>query len=142
MLINEITSRCDPAAVMQLLNNPATWAEWQPEILHAAGSSPMRVGDVARGTARMLGFEVHGQSTALDVGPRHFAEDAIVGIHMQIRYDVTTSGGETTVRHTLHLERARGPAGRLLTLLLRRRLKRMQSQALQSLVASARGGRA
>lgn len=97
----------------------------------------MAPGDVARGRARMLGFEVHGQSTALSIGDNHFEEDAIVGVHMKIRYEVEPVGEETLIRHVLELERLAGPAGRVLTWLLRWRLKRMQAQALRQLAASA-----
>lgn len=142
LLTSEIRSSCDPDILRRLLADPSTWSEWQPEILYAKGPEPMAPGDTARGRARMLGFEVHGQSTALSVGARHFEEDAVVGVHMKIRYELEAVDDGIVVRHRLELERSGGPAGRILNWLLRRRLKKMQEQALRALVAVAGRGRA
>ncbi len=142
VLVDEITAACSADEVTRLLVEPATWEHWQPEILHAEGQSPLKPGGVARGRARMLGFEVYGQSTALDVGDRHFVEDAVVGVHMQIRYDIAEAPeGGVTVRHTLELEPSGGVAGRALTWLLKRRLKKMQREALRALVQTAGAAR-
>jgi hypothetical protein len=51
--------------VRRLLLDPATWSEWQPEIVNARGPAPMGDGDVARGEAKMLGFDVHGHTEVL-----------------------------------------------------------------------------
>jgi hypothetical protein len=39
------------------------------------------------GRADMLGFEVHGHSTAVEIGE----EDVVVGVRLQIRYEVTST---------------------------------------------------
>jgi hypothetical protein len=51
--------------VRRLLLDLATWSEWQPEIVNARGPAPMGDGDVARGEAKMLGFDVHGHTEVL-----------------------------------------------------------------------------
>jgi hypothetical protein len=35
----------------------------------------------------MLGFEVHGHSTAVEIGASSFEEDVVVGVRLQIRYE-------------------------------------------------------
>jgi hypothetical protein len=61
----------------------------------------MAFGDVARGEAEMLGWEVHGHSTATDVGPGCFEEDVVVGVRMRIRYDLAPTADGVVITHRL-----------------------------------------
>lgn len=61
--------------VRRLLLDLATWSEWQPEIVNARGPAPMGDGDVARGEAKMLGFDVHGNTEVLAATGAVFEED-------------------------------------------------------------------
>jgi hypothetical protein len=71
-----------------ILVHPSSWPRWQPDEIHSTDHNGSMVpGDVAREEAQVLGFEVHGHSTATDVGPRVFEEDVVVGVRMRIRYD-------------------------------------------------------
>jgi hypothetical protein len=49
----------------------------------------------------MLGFEVHGHSTATDVGPGFFEEDVVVGVRMRIRYDLAPTADGVVITHRL-----------------------------------------
>lgn len=119
---------------------PATWPAWQPEIVETDGPERVDEGAVVRGRARMLGFDVQGHSTTRAVRPEVVEEDVIVGVHMVVRYELDEDEGGTTVTHRLELDPPRGVAGRLLALMLRRRLKRMQTTALRRLVLQAEAG--
>ena len=130
-------ARCAPDAVVELLRRPETWPQWQPEIETASGPSPLGAGDVVTGRASMLGFGVHGHSTIRDVSPSGLTEEAVVGVRMVIRYEVHESGGGAVVVHHLRADLPRGPLGRVLSLFLRRSLRRMQRRALDELVARA-----
>jgi hypothetical protein len=87
----------------------------------------------------MLGFEVTGRSTAVEVGDSVFDEDVIVGVTMRVRFEVRPSAAGSVVTQRLTAELPEGVAGRLLGLLLRRRLRRMQRVALERLAAQAEG---
>ncbi|MGH2729882.1 MAG: SRPBCC family protein [Actinomycetota bacterium] len=130
-------AHCSPQAVLERLLDPATWPAWQPEIMIATGPSRLAVGDVARGRARLLGFEVDGHSTAVDVGTGSFEEDVVVGVRMRIRYELTPGPHGTVIAHRLTAELPRGVAGRVLSWFLRRRLRGMQRKALERLAAQA-----
>jgi Polyketide cyclase / dehydrase and lipid transport len=124
-----------PAAVMALLMDPATWPRWQSEIVSASGPSPVGPGEVARGKAHMLGFQVDGHSTTLEAGDAHFEQDVIVGVRMRIRYEVAASGSGSVLTHSLVCELPAGVSGRVLSFFLRRRLRRLQRSALERLAA-------
>jgi hypothetical protein len=130
-------ARCSPDAVLDRLLDPATWPAWQPEIVTASGPARLATGDAARGRARLLGFEVDGYSTAVDVASNAFEEDVVVGVRMHIRYELTPGPNGTVIAHRLTAVLPGGVAGRVLSWFLRRRLKGMQRQALERLAAQA-----
>jgi hypothetical protein len=127
-----------PSEVMANLLDPSTWPAWQPEIITSEGPSPLRKGDVVTGSADMLGFAgVQGRSSAVDVGESHFEEDVVVGIGMRIRYEVDSDGNGALVTHRLESDLPTGFSGRLLSFLLRKRLRRLQRTALERLAAQS-----
>jgi hypothetical protein len=131
-------TKADPAEVMANLLDPSTWPAWQPEIIASEGPAPLERGDVVTGSARMLGFVgVQGRSSAVGVTEDWFEQDVVVGIGMRVRYEVERDGDETVVRHRLESDLPSGIAGRLLSMLLRRRLRRLQRTALERLVAQS-----
>jgi hypothetical protein len=123
---------------MELLLDPSSWPAWQPEILTSQGPAPLERGDVAWGSAQMLGFVgVQGRSSTVEVREACFEQDVVVGIGMRIRYEVEPDGDGAVVTHHLESDLPTGIAGRLLSLVLRRRLKRLQRTALERLVAQS-----
>jgi hypothetical protein len=64
-------------------------------------SGALAAGDVVRGEADLLGFEVAGLSTATRVEETLFEEDVIVGVRMRIGYRVHADGAGTLVTHSL-----------------------------------------
>jgi Polyketide cyclase / dehydrase and lipid transport len=118
-----------------MILDPSTWPRWQPEILSASGTAPLSAGDVVRGEARMLGFVVHGHSTALEADSRVFDQDVIVGIRMRVRYEVDPDGQGSRITHQLTADLPSGVAGRVLSFFLRRRLRKLQRTTLQNLAA-------
>jgi hypothetical protein len=125
--------------VIATILDPSTWPAWQPEIVSAAGPSRLERGGVVEGRARMLGFGVTGRSTAVEVGDLVFEEDVVVGVTMRLRFEVRPSSQGSVVTQRLTAELPGGFAGRLLGLLLRWRLRRMQRMALERLAAQAEG---
>ena len=134
------TARCSPDAVLARILDPATWPAWQTEIVTAGPSGPLREGDTVEGAARLLGFVVEGQSSAVSVRPDSFEEDVIVGVRMHVRYEVEASDEGTRVTRQLSARLPRGPAGRLLSFFLKRRLRSMQAGVLDGLVSQAESG--
>jgi hypothetical protein len=130
-------ARCSPDAVLDRLLDPGLWPGWQPEILVASGPSRLATGDVARGRARLLGFEVDGHSTAVEVESAAFEEDVVVGVRMRIRYELSPGPDGTVIAHRLTAQLPRGAAGHVLSLFLRWRLRGMQKKALERLAAQA-----
>ena len=128
---------CSPDALIKRVLDPGAWPEWQPEILSTDGSGLLAEGDVVRGQARMLGFDVQGHSTATEVGPNTFEEDVVVGVRMRVRYEVKSQGDGAVITQHLTVDMPRGFSGRMLSLLLRWRLKRMQRAALANLASQA-----
>jgi hypothetical protein len=108
-----------PDEVMSLILDPASWQ---------AGS-----GSVARGRARLLGFAVHGHSTAVEVEPATYDHDVIVGVRMRVRYRVDETEDGTLITHRMSADLPGGLSGRLLSLFLRGRLRRLQKRALANL---------
>ena len=131
-----IEARCNPGRLADLLVTPATWPAWQREIVSVDRDGRVRAGDVVRGRASMLGFSVFGHSE-ITREPPVFDEDVIVGVHMRVTYELKGNGAPTTVVHRVNAELPGGPLGWLLSLFLRRRLRRMQAQTLAALVAQA-----
>ena len=100
----------------------------------------MKEGDTVEGAARLLGFTVEGRSSAGSVEPLAFEEDVIVGVRMRVRYEVEASEQGATVTRHLSAHLPRGPAGRVLSFFLKRRLRRMQAGVLDGLVRQAESG--
>lgn len=128
-----VTASCSPEAVLRRILDPATWAEWQHEIVGVTGPPQLEKDDVVRGAAKLLGFHVHGISMAVDVAPNSFEEDVVVGVRMRIRYEVTPDENGTVIVHRLHMDLPEGLSGTILSWFLRRRLSRMQRLALRRL---------
>jgi hypothetical protein len=123
--------------VRRLLLDPATWSEWQQEIVNARGPAPMRDGDVARGEAKMLGFDVHGYTEVLEATGEVFEEDVIVGVRMIVRYEVKPSASGAHVTHELTAFLPGGLSGRVLSFFLRPRLRALQRGVLRELVGQS-----
>ena len=136
-----LSARCAPETVIALVRDPSTWATWQPEILSTEGAGPLEAGDVVTGRARMLGFEVDGSSRATEASKRAFEEDVVVGVRMRVRYEVAPSDDGTVISHVLSTDLPGGLAGRVLSLFLRARLKRMQRAALSELARQCEASR-
>jgi hypothetical protein len=129
-----------PAAVHALITSPATWPEWQSEIDAASGPDRLSTGDSVDGDARMLGFAVAGHADMSEVEARRVVHEVIVGVRMRVRYDLEPDGSGAIVRHTLTADLPAGIAGRLLSVFLRRRLRRMQRTLLDNLAGRASAG--
>lgn len=84
----------------------------------------------------MLGFEVHGYSTALEIGE----EDVVVGVRLQIRYEVTSTPNGFIVAQRLTAELPSGISGSVLSYFLRRRLRRLQRDTLERLAGYSETG--
>ena len=128
-------AECAPEVVLDRILTPATWPEWQSEILRVEGPEKLSAGEAVLGDAKLLGFKVEGRSTALEVTPDALAQDVIVGVRMRIRYTVERDGDGARVTHRLESDLPRGVAGGVLSLFLRWRLRRMQKMLLDDLVA-------
>jgi hypothetical protein len=129
--------RCSPDALFKRVLDPGTWPRWQPEILATDESGLLAEGDVVHGRARMLGFQVQGRSTALQVGPTTFEEDVVVGVRMRVRYEVRARDDGCVVTQRMVVDMPRGFSGKVLSALLRWRLKKMQRATLANLAAQA-----
>jgi hypothetical protein len=122
---------------MQKLRRPATWPEWQSEIIESNGPESIGPGDVVRGRAEMMGFDVDGQSVTESVDGSSLAQDVVVGVGMRILYTVRETSEGTSVTHRLVSELPAGAFGVPLSFFLRRRLRKMQKMLLEELVAQA-----
>jgi hypothetical protein len=126
-----------PPALIERLLTPASWPQWQPEIVSVHGPRTVRGGDVVVGKARMLGFDVHGRAEMRTVEQNTVEHDVVVGIHMRVRYDVEPADGGAVLHHHLVADLPGGFWGRILSLFLRRRLRWMQRMALDNLTNGA-----
>jgi hypothetical protein len=124
-----------PEVLLNTILAPATWPQWQSEILTAEGRERISNGDVVAGQARLLGFEVDGASTAIEVEDSSYEQDVIVGVRMRVRYEISPSLNGAVVKHSLLSELPAGLSGRVLSFFLTRRLKRMQRDLLEGLAA-------
>ena len=123
---------------MDLVRDPGTWPQWQPEILSADGPAPLEEGDDVYGHASMLGFRVEGHSKSVVARETMYEEDVVVGVRMRIVYEVTSSReGATVVTRRLSTLLPGGFAGRVLSFFLARRLRRMQDGVLDALIRKA-----
>jgi hypothetical protein len=120
-------------AVMEQLRKPDNRERWQSEIVWMKGPDGLDVGDSVEGLAEMLGFRVEGRATTTDVGPGHYEEDVIVGVRMRMRFEIVPAGDGVVVSHILEAPLPAGFAGRLLSVFLKRRLRRMQGESLRNL---------
>ena len=136
----EEAARCPVDSVMKHLLDATTWPAWQPEIISTEGNTRVVAGDIVKGTARMLGFGVEGWSQATRTEENVFEEDVVVGVRMRVRYEVRPDGDGCRVTHHLESNMPSGLSGRLLSALLRGRLRKMQKTSLERLVAQSEAG--
>ena len=122
---------------MEKIRRPATWPEWQSEIVESHGPDLIVAGDVVQGRARMMGFDVDGQSVTEGADGSSLAQDVVVGVGMRIRYTISETSDGTSVTHRLESELPTGVLGVPLSFFLRRRLRKMQRMLLEELVAQA-----
>lgn len=127
-------AHCAPEQVLNRILRPATWPEWQSEILSVEGPERVHEDAVVRGDARLLGFNVEGHSTSLEVTDNSYLEDVIVGVRMRVRYTVTGEGEGSRVTHHLVSDLPTGIAGSVLSVFLKWRLRKMQRMLLADLV--------
>ena len=130
---------CSADAVMKVLTDPGTWPRWQSEIIETSGPNPLEEGDEVGGRAELLGFHVGGRSKTIRADGVSFVEDVIVGVRMVVEYEVVEGAEGTTVTRHLTAFLPGGISGRILSFLLKRRLKAMQKGVLEALVAHAEG---
>jgi hypothetical protein len=124
------------------LRDPSTWSTWQAEIGRAEGPAPLGEGDHVTGDASMLGFAVGGRADVVSADERGIEHDVIVGIRMNVRYTIEPAGDGWVLTHRLTADLPRGLSGRVLSIFLKRRLRRMQQRLLGDLSQSiARSGR-
>jgi Polyketide cyclase / dehydrase and lipid transport len=116
-----------------LITHPETWPEWQTEIESAEGPEELTEGATVEGDARMLGFRVKGHADMDRVEETTISHQVIVGVKMQVRYDLEPDGDGVVVTHTLTADMPEGLAGKVLSILLRRRLRTMQRKLLDNL---------
>ena len=128
-----VRSSAPAERVMDRIATPSTWPRWQSEILSTEGPRRVGEGDVVEGRARLLGFDVRGRSAAVDVTDEVFFEDVIVGVRMRIRYTVIPDGAGSVIAHHMEADLPAGPLGRVLSVFLARRLRRMQGDLLRRL---------
>jgi Polyketide cyclase / dehydrase and lipid transport len=124
-----------PEVLLNTILAPATWPRWQSEILSTNGNERLSTGDVVSGRARLLGFEVDGSSTAIEIQDSSYEQDVIVGVKMRVRYEINPSSNGAVVKHRLASDLPAGVSGRVLSFFLTRRLRRMQRDLLKGLAA-------
>ncbi len=130
---------CSADVIMKVLTDPSTWPQWQSEIVATAGPEPLTESDEVEGRAKLLGFHVDGRSKTVRADGVTFVEDVIVGVRMVVKYEVVEGPRGTTVTRHLTAFLPGGLSGRVLSFLLKRRLKAMQKGVLEALVAHAEG---
>lgn len=128
---------CDPDDVIELIVTPETWPQWQPEIVAIDAASRTASDRVVHGHAKLLGFGVQGRSTQMAVDDARFEEDVIVGVRMRVSYEIRPRDGKTVVTRRLVADLPWGPAGRVLSFFLRRRLSKMQQRVVDELARRA-----
>ena len=131
------TSSRSAAEVMGLVQQPDTWPDWQPEIISTEGPEIFELREVVHGWARMLGFEVQGQSTIVTADATSYVEDVVVGVRMHVVYRVESDPNGCRVTRRLEADLPGGVSGRILGLFLRLRLKGMQDKVLDALAGQA-----
>jgi hypothetical protein len=121
--------------VMRLILDPSTWPDWQAEIRTSEGPTPLSPSDVVDGRARMLGFDVDGQSVTSHVTDESYEQSVVVGVGMKITYRLEATSEGTKIVHSLSSQLPAGAMGRLLSVFLARRLRKMQKELLRALKA-------
>lgn len=124
---------------MKVVTDPATWPEWQTEILETEGPAPLTAGDDVEGLATLLGFTIAGRSSTIKATGSTFVEDVFVGVHMRIEYEFEETANGTVITRRLTASLPGGFSGRVLSFFLKRRLRAMQKGLLKALVAQAEG---
>lgn len=124
-----------PERVRERIEAWESWPEWQSEILETEQPRWLEPHQVVHGKARLLGFDVHGRSLTLQANEKGFEQDVVVGVRMSVRYSVEGAGGGSVVTHRLRADLPGGLAGAVLSVLLSRRLKKMQTDLLKNLKA-------
>ncbi|MGH2749384.1 MAG: SRPBCC family protein [Actinomycetota bacterium] len=137
----ERVARCEPEVVLRHLLDASRWPRWQPEIVATTGPARVKAGDVVRGHADLLGFGVAGQAVIDEVPPHGLVEDVLVGVRMRVSYEIEPRADGCLMRARVVTEAPTGLSGRILGLLLRRRLRTMQRTALDRLARLAEGER-
>jgi hypothetical protein len=127
------TLRTSHPEVLDQLAVPATWPEWQSEIVSTSGPDRVQVGDVVSGEASMLGFEVAGRATTVEFSDKAIEQDVFVGVRMRVRYLLTPTSEGVRITHRLTADLPSGVVGRILSFFLRRRLRSMQQDVLDNL---------
>lgn len=128
-------ARADPARVADLISDPSTWPSWQSEILRTGGPARIEVGTVVDGRAAMMGFEVDGTNRTIRLEDAVIEQAAVVGVGMTITYTLEPDSDGVRITHRLTSDLPAGALGRVLSFFLARRLKRMQRDLLEGLVA-------
>ena len=132
-ITRDVLTSASPEEVLAIVRSPATWPQWQSEIVTTEGPDPVTPGDVVRGDASMLGFEVDGHSTIETSSESILDEDVIVGLRMRVTYSVELVGDRTRLRHKFSARLPGGVWGGLLALFMRRRFRKMQRDLLADL---------
>ena len=131
-----IESSASPQALLDRIRTPATWPEWQSEILSVEGPDRVGEGDVVAGKAAMLGFEVDGQSHTVSASESEYVEEVVVGVGMRVTYAAEEIEGGTRLTHRLECELPGGPLGSILSFFLKKRFRKMERQLLKRLGGS------
>lgn len=124
-----------PEVALARISAPTTWPEWQSEILSTDGAQWAEARDLVHGRARLLGFDVHGRSFTITSEEDRFEQDVVVGVRMRVRYEVDPRPTGCSVAHQMEADLPGGFAGSILSLLLARRLRKMQVDLLNRLKA-------
>lgn len=132
-ITRSITTDAPQSEVIALILDPSTWPEWQSEIRSSKGPAPLTPNDVVDGRARMLGFDVDGQSVTTQVTEDSYKQSVVVGVGMQITYTLESTPEGTRIEHSLSSHLPAGLMGRVLSFFLARRLRKMQKRLLQAL---------
>lgn len=136
-----IESAIAPSDLIERIRDPASWPEWQSEIVSTDGPERVSEGDVVPGHAAMLGFEVDGQSFTVEASDRHYVEDVVVGVGMRVSYAVEETPSGTRLTHRLECELPGGPMGSVLSFFLKRRFVKMERELLRKLASGQKGSR-
>ena len=131
-----VESSAAPGEVMRRIRTPATWPEWQSEIVSTEGPSYLCEGDVVPGKAAMMGFEVDGQSFTVGATEQSYVEEVVVGVGMRVSYTVVPTETGARITHELECELPGGPLGSLLSFFLKRRFVKMERDLLKRLAAT------